>query len=476
MAGGTFAPGEKKDLAGFYMRFVSAALAAITAGTRGVVAVAAKSDWGPVGEPIKIESETALNNEIGTNRTTGYTANLAGYLALLGGARQVIIYRVTDTTESKGVLTLSDSDDMEIIRLETKYPSSRAFSLTVRDSAADSNQTEAIFFEGSRRILTVLASKSGGIANTLVDAINNAPDNTFFDATKLADGNGTVTPGTSLPFAGGGDGVGNITNADYLTAMSKLEPEYFNAFTFDAPVAGELLQSARIWILRMRSEGRMIRGYFGGSATDDATPSTGNTRSRSLNHESIVNVITGARMADTWYDSARIAIYTAGLVEGKPLTSALTYESTPFADVTPKLSNTELREAQSAGSVSLFLDNGLVKYARGINTLTSLSADQSNTWKKIKIMRLRDSIYEDIYAVARDNYIGKVPNNDVGQAALIAAINAYFEQLRPQLLETFEIKVDTENMATADSDEFYWMYTAREVDNMEEIYGTGHVK
>jgi len=53
----------------------------------------------------------------------------------------------------------------------------------------------------------------------------------------------------------------------------------------------------------------------------------------------------------------------------------------------------------------------------------------------------------------------------------------YLEGLTPNLLQTGTVDVqrDEAKMANAEGDQFFWQYYAKEVDNMEEIYGTGNV-
>lgn len=474
MGGGVWQEGVKQERAGFYMIWKARAMAAIGGGTRGVVAIPVRSNWGPV-KQITTVTMGNLAEMFGQDQSSGFTAYRLAWLALLGKPSQLLLYRLTDGSESVNTFSIKDGANTEIATLESKYPTTRDFRVTIRESASDSTRTELIIYEGTVKLFSVTAPSGVGVTQALVEAVNTSASNKFVTAKFKAAGDGTVTPGTSQAFTGGNAGVETITSQSYIDAMTAFEAVKFNGFVLDTAGDSALRLTTKAWIERLRDAGKKVRLYMGGSAADDLVPTTGNSRSQAMNHEGIVNVTVTGVIGGVEYPSHQVAAWVAGNEEGMSLTQSSTYAITPFEDVKPRLTDIQIKEGIRAGSFILVSNGENVIVEKGINTLTSLGANQDNSFKKLKIIRLRDSIYEDIKETARKNWIGKIANSPEGQDAVLGGIKTYFQTMTPALMSSFTVSADAEKNATAEGDEFYWMYTADEVDNMERIYGTGLV-
>ncbi|RDY70322.1 phage tail sheath protein [Halobacillus trueperi] len=473
---GTWSPSEDKVRAGFYMRFISAALARINGGERGVVTVPVKANWGPVEQVVDIESQKDLQDKFHTDDSEEFTAYKLIRLILLGEPSKVMAYRLVDGSEKVSSLTLKDNaaTPADMITLSSAYPSTRPFNVTVRDNVVDpSNKQDIVLYEGTKQLYVFTVDR--GSADDMVESINNDKDNMWITASKTNDGNGELTTIANADLTGGNAGTSGVTNEDYTDAMAAFETREFNAFALGA--ADEALQtSVRSWVSRLRDEGKKVIAYMGGSTTDDEDPNAGDTRSIGFNHEGVVNVTVSGKLDGVWHPSAEVACYVAGLASGQSLRESTTFAATPFEDVSPRLKNSQIKKAIQSGSFVMTHDGERVICERGVNTLTSLGEGQDNSWKKLKIIRIRDAIATDTTKTARDSYIGKVLNNADGQAALLSALKNYFETLSPELIaEGFVVEADEELNANAEADQFFWKYSAKEIDSMEEIYGTGHV-
>ncbi|MGE5552828.1 MAG: phage tail sheath family protein [Betaproteobacteria bacterium] len=476
MAGGTWSPTEGKVRPGFYMNFVAAALAAIKPGARGVVACPVKAEWGPVREFKEITSEAELLAAYGA-KVAGTTAYDTIRMALLGGAKKVLGYRLADSNAAKGTITLQDTGGTpaNVLRLDTKYESARDFRVTTRTNPVDSAKQDIVLYEGTTILRTfTFASEAGGVDNA-VAAINGDAGNQWITATKLADGNGILALITSVPLSGGNNGTAAVTNTDYANAMAAFEARQFNIFTLDGMTDSALQTSVKAWVERLREEGKGIIAVMGGSAAADADPTQGNARSQTFNHEGVVNVITSAVMDGVTYSSAQVAPFIAGLIAGQALSESITYATCPFTDVSPRLTHSQVEAALLAGSLVLVHDGEKVKVEQGVNTLSSLRQGQNDQWKKIRAIRVMDSINADLLKAASDNYIGKVNNNDDGKVALINACKQYMERLfLGGLVEKdYLVYLDPAyHPALAAPDEVYIKWEARICDNMEKIFGT----
>ncbi|AEG61705.1 phage tail sheath family protein [Desulforamulus ruminis] len=483
MAGGTWSPTEQKVRPGFYLNFEAAALAAIKPGARGIVACPVKADWGPVRDFKEITSEAELLAAYGEDTAAGSTAYKTLRLALLGGAKTVLAYRLADSNAAKAGITLQDgsASPVDVLKLETKYETTRPFKLSVRTNLVDSSKQDILLYNGSALLRTFTFTANANGVDNAVAAINGDAGNEWVTAVKMADGNGALALINSQDFTGGNNGIAEVANADYIAAQSVFEARVWNLFTLDGITGSALQTSFKSWIERLREEGKGVIGVFGGSVTDDADPNLGNQRSLSFNHEGVVNVTVGAVLNGETYASSEVAPYVAGLIAGQKLSESITYAVCPFEDVSPRLTNNQVIAALQSGSLVLVHDGEKVKIEQGINTLTSLRQGQNNQWKKIRAIRTMDAINNDLLKAASDNYIGKVNNNDDGKVALINAFKQYMDTLVQGGIVESDYSVYLNpvyhgNPALAAPDEVYPKWEARITDGMEKIFGTFMVK
>ncbi len=94
----------------------------------------------------------------------------------------------------------------------------------------------------------------------------------------------------------------------------------------------------------------------------------------------------------------------------------------------------DLEDAINDGELVLFNDEGEVKVARGINSLTTTGQGVTDDMKFILIVEVMDLIYTDIYTTWKKFYKGKFKNSLDNQMLLIGAINSYFKALASDML------------------------------------------
>ena len=255
-------------------------------------------------------------------------------------------------------------------------------------------------------------------------------------------------------------GEGTAT-AQYTALRDAFEAQDFNVFVYPTVVVSGEQTATKAWVSRNRTEGKHFLYIAGGTAAEDANPTTGNTRSTTLKDEYIVNLITGGVLPDgTEVQSADYAPYVAGLIAGTPINQSITYAELPLADVTKRLKNSDIETALLAGSLVIVKDGNKVRIVQGLTTDG-----------KIRKIRARQAIATDIPATARDNYIGKIDNNEAGQAALITAITLYLEQMEvDNVLMNPEVVLDPSRPSVDEKVFLSVAYT--EVDSMERIFLT----
>lgn len=253
----------------------------------------------------------------------------------------------------------------------------------------------------------------------------------------------------------------NPTAGDYTDMRNAFEARPFNVFVYDGEVSDTERTNTKTWVATNRSEGKHFMFVTGGSETDDQDPTVGNARTTALDDDYIVNLIVGGTVDGVDYSSGEYAAYIAGLIAGTPINRSITYVQVPLDDVNKRLRNSEIRTALEAGSLVLVNDGEKVKVEQGLTT----------SGAKIRAVRARQAIATDIAKTARDNYIGRLNNNEDGQVALISAIKAYLEELeRNNVLTAPQVTLDPQNPSVGDAVFLAISYT--EVDSMERIFLT----
>ena len=475
MASGFWSETDKPIRPGFYNRFKSAALARIEPGKRGIVAMPVKANWGPIKKVISIKDEKDLIEKFGNNAK--YTAYKLGRLALLGQPKELLLYRLGDGSEKVASITLKDTGTsaVDVLKLETKYPTTRDFNVTVRSNILDDSKTDIVLYEEAKQ-LYVFSGLNGTIEEIVV-SINNNEENKWLKATKLDEGNGKLASVANKTFTGGNDGISAITNEYYLEAMSAFEGHKFNGFTLDGVTDTSLHTSVKAWVERNRKNGKKIRAYVGGTADEKITEA--NNRSKTFNYEGFYNIgTTGGILDGIEYTPAETACYVCALGEGQDLKESLCNQVTIFDDVTTHLTNEEIESALQAGTIVLRYDDGAVVIEDDVNTLKRYGQDQNETWGYLRAIKFMDAVDEDTSFTGNRQYIGKINNSRVGQITILAALKKYFETLLDgELIEDdFKVEMDEELQKNAKNDEFFWKWNAKYINVVKKIYGTGHMR
>lgn len=466
-------------LPGFYMAFRSAAAAAVQPGARGIVAVPVRAHWGPVRQFAEVTTEAELAETFGSAAAGGATAYDTAKLALLGGARKVLAYRLADGTEAAASATLQDTASgtpVGVLKLTAKHAGERGngFKVTVQPNAADAGKQDLKLYEGAALLRTF--TFAAGNVQAAADAVNGDAANKWIAAEKLADGSGSLAEAAGIALSGGASGIAGVQNADYVAALGAFETQQFDALAFDGATDPALQASLLSWVKRVRGEGKGIIAALGGSAADDAAADAvarATARSASYDSEGVVNVGTGAKLGDAVYSSAQLSAYVAGLIAGQSLSESTTYAPAPFTDVTRRWTRGEQEQAVRGG-VFLFIHDGRqVKALRGVNSLVTLGEGRNEAWKKIRTIRVLDSVNADLQRTAEDSYIGKVNNTEEGRLALIGACKQYLQSLAQSgVIEATGYDVYVDAGAAAAADQVFLKWEAKLTDVVEQIFGT----
>lgn len=177
---GSFRAGEEKERPGVYRRHVNAGGSDVAGAAENVGLAVVSGTWGPLNKPVITEGSDDVASIIG-----GKGANVITQMRI-GGANTIVVVRV-GSGGTQATITLKDDKDADVVTLTTLYPTSRAFTVTIKESLEDDTQKMAIIQEGTKELEAVtFAAGSMEVAEIIAAFANSA----YVKATKKADGSG----------------------------------------------------------------------------------------------------------------------------------------------------------------------------------------------------------------------------------------------------------------------------------------------
>ena len=441
MAGGTWTS-QNKIRPGVYIRFRSDAGVGLTVGDRGTVTIPEPLSWGPVAQVMEIEAGADMKpytgydithpknrflNEIfkGTNRTAA--------------PQKVLLYRPTASGSAQASATIAP------LTVTAKYPGARGNDISVviteLTEPADTFTVSTVV-DGE-----VVDQQTAQTADTL-----EANDWVSFSGT------GALSANTGTPLTGGLDGT--VQSAAYSAYLTAIEPYPFDVLIYDG--SDTTVQDAMAaFVERIADEA--------GSYAQLAAAGLTNPDSRF-----VINVGSGVTLSDgTALTPQQVTWWAGGASAGAQYNESLTYAQYPGAvSVSPLLTNSGYEQALAAGQFVLFADNGVVKVEQDINSLVTFTADISEPYRKNRVMRLLNTIANDIYRQFSEGYIGVVNNNEAGRMQFKGAIVGYLLDVQANNgIQNFSAD-DVEVLPGEDIDAIVVNLAVQPLDAVEKIYVT----
>ena len=441
MAGGTWTT-QNKVRPGVYIRFATGTGLGLTVGNRGTVAICEPMSWGPVGQVM-----TVVNGE-DTTPYCGYPITDPGAMFLreifkgtnrTAAPQQVLLYRpAADSAQAaKGTI-----GTMTVTAL---YTGTRGNDITVV-------VTEDADDEGTFTVSTVV---DGAIVDTQTGA--NISDLVANDWVTFS-GKGAITASTGQALSGGSDGT--VQAAAYATFLTTIEAYDFDILIYDGSDSATLT-AMQSFVERMANDNGQYCQLVAAEMTNP-------------NSRFVINNETGVTLSDgTELTAQQVCWWLGGAQAGAQYNQSLTYAAYPDAvAVDPVLTNSQIIAAINAGQIVLIAENGQVKIETDINSLTTFTPEIGKVYRKNRVMRLCNTIANDIYQQFAANYIGIVNNNDAGRSQFRAAIVGYMIDLQgEQAIQNFSSD-DVEVLPGNDIDSIVVNLAIQAVDSVEKIYMT----
>lgn len=440
MAGGTWTS-QNKVLPGVYIRFKTGTSLGLTVGERGVVTICEPMSWGPIGEvtavtlttdmtPITGYDITAPQNRFlqemfkGSNRTNAPTS--------------VLLYRPTASGSAKATATAGSltatalyegvrGNDITIVVTELTEPESNFTVSTVVDGEIVDQQTGA--------------NISDLVANAWV---------TF-------SGDGALSATTGAALTGGQDGT--VQSAAYSEYLTAIEPYKFDIMVYDG--TDSTVRTALLSFIQRINDnnGQYCQLVASGLSNPDS--------------RYVINVNSPVTLSDgTELTAQQVTWWVGGAEAGAMYNQSLTYASYPGAVSTTMNTNDQFISDLNDGYLDLFAEDGVVKVMQDINSLVTYTEDIGKVYRKNRVMRLCNTIANDIFAQFSANFIGVVNNNDAGRARFKTAIVGYLDQIQAnQGIQNFTSD-DVEVLPGSDIDAIIVNVAIQAVDSVEKIYMT----
>lgn len=256
-----------------------------------------------------------------------------------------------------------------------------------------------------------------------------------------------------------------IEATEWTKALNKLETYEFHVFVlpFEAPVS--LSDDSYTWLKECKGNGMNFIAVFADPAAE-GNITTIKAKAVEKDDEYSVFVGNGVKNADgTQVPTDQYACYIAGLVAGTQLDGSLTYFDVPFPDVISRFRSTEIKDLLAAGILLTVMDGDRPRIEQGL----TLGEGQFN---KIRTVRAKQAMIDDIARAVKDSYIGKITNSPDGQIAVINAIKTYLETLANGNVIASDYTVELDKTTPSVGAELYVNISVRFLDSIEYVYLT----
>lgn len=203
------------------------------------------------------------------------------------------------------------------------------------------------------------------------------------------------------------------TATDYNAALDRLKNKKWNYLAIPGIDAADVANIAT-WIKTERDiNKKTFKAVLPNHAAD---------------HEGIINFATdNIKVGEKVYTTAEYCARIAGILAGLPFSRSATYYELP--EVESITESTDPDADIDAGKLILINDGEKIKIGRGVNSLTTTTANKGEDFKKIKIVDAIDLVRDDIRNTFDNYYVGKVVNTYDNKILFLAAVNAYFDEL-----------------------------------------------
>ena len=384
--GGTFISRNKK-LPGAYINFISKAAASTTLSDRGYIAMAFELDWGKDNEIFTVTAEDFAKNSLSLFGYAYDDPKLKGLRDVFDNATTLYAYKL-----NSGAVKASNA----FATAKCGGVRGNDIKIVIQKNVDDATKFDVATFLDTRKVDSqTVATASELVANDYV---------TFKDAEL------TVTASTALSGGTNGD---TVTTADHQSFLNKAESYAFNIIAVvstDSAVNRLYANYAK----RMRNEhGLKFQAVVYNCDFDD---------------ESVINV---KNPTTDGSNEASLVYWVAGLQAGTAINASAMNTRYTTGEFTFKVdyTQTELEETIDNGEFVLMREGDDIVVLKDINSLVSVTAEKGNDFKNNQVIRIIDAIATSVATIFKNQYLGRIPNDQDGRVSLWSDIVQLFNSL-----------------------------------------------
>lgn len=373
LGGGTFVTVGEKTMPGSYINFVSASRANFALSERGFVAIPLELDWGEEQKVVTLSLDDFRNNSL---TVFGYNFSddaMKPLREIFRHAQTVYFYRLGTGTKAASTMATA------------KYAGTRGNKIKIVTTAIISGETTTGYSVKTflDDILVDSQEVSGSTATTDDLAANDFVD--WIDEVSLSAGTVNLSGGANA----------TITSGNYSSFLAAIEPYSFNVIGY-AGTDSAIKALFAAFTQRLRdSLGIKFQCVLYQYAT--------------ANYEGVISV---ENNADAVY-------WTVGALAGCPVNKSVTNAKYDGEyEINTNYTQEQLETALKSGKFVFHKVGEDVRVLEDINTLTTFTEEKSEDFKENQTIRVIDQIGNDIAAIFNTRFLGIIPNDNSGRAAL----------------------------------------------------------
>jgi len=259
-----------------------------------------------------------------------------------------------------------------------------------------------------------------------------------------------------------------VTTGEYTTALQSLETYEFHIFVPEPGSADSFAATIDTWLKTSKTEGKSFVVVYADDAEEGDLDGV-QTKAIAVQDEYAVFVANGVKDGEGNTVSAEMyACYIAGLIAGSALDGSITFVEVPFSEVITRYRNVEVKELLAAGLVVTVMDGDQPKIEQGL----TLGDTTDQEFNKIRTVRAKQAMIDDINKAVNDSYVGQITNSPDGQIAVVNAIKAYLETLSNANVVAPDFVVEVDKTIPSIGADLYINITVRFLDSIEYVYMT----